>query len=117
MAYVSRFGTVRGDTHRRSNDGLIPRDPTAYDIVMVYHGKVHGGVVVLDHGEQLPEGARVAVIPEVETPTNSNGSPEMTSEEHARLLSIIDRIAALPIEGDTDPFSGADHDRVLYGMP
>jgi hypothetical protein len=94
---------------------LIPELESAYDAVMVLHGKVHGGVVVLDEGEQLPEGARVAVIPEVETPTRSNDSQEMTAEEHARLLSIIDRIAALPIEGDTDPFSGADHDRVLYG--
>ena len=84
---------------------------------MVLHGKVHGGVVVLDEGEHLPEGARVSVIPEAETPTNSNDSHEMTAEEHARLLSIMDRIAALPIEGDTDPFSGADHDRVLYGEP
>lgn len=82
---------------------------------MVLHGKVHGGVVVLDEGERLPEGARVAVIPEVETPRER--SDRMTPEEHARVLGILDRIAALPIEGMTDPFSGADHDRALYGAP
>ena len=27
---------------------------------------------------------------------------------------ILSEIAALPIEGDTDEFSGEDHDRVLY---
>jgi predicted DNA-binding antitoxin AbrB/MazE fold protein len=27
----------------------------------------------------------------------------------------LDRIAALPIEGDRSPFSGAAHDAVLYG--
>lgn len=86
---------------------------------MVLHGNIRGGVVVLDEGERLPEGARVAVIPEERMPETANGSkePEMTAEEHARLLSIIDRIAALPIEGMTDPFSGADHDRALYGAP
>lgn len=85
---------------------------------MVLHGKVHGGVVVLDEGEQLPEGARVSVIPEITCPSISPlPSGEMTPEKHARLLRVLDRIAALPIEGDTDSFSGADHDRVLYGEP
>jgi len=35
---------------------------------------------------------------------NSDGSP-------ARILA---RIAALPLEGATDNFSGQDHDRILY---
>jgi hypothetical protein len=29
----------------------------------------------------------------------------------------MDSIAALPIEGVDGPFSGADHDKVLYGKP
>ena len=37
--------------------------------------------------------------------------------ERQRVLEIMDRIAALPIEGREDPFSGADHDKVLYGKP
>lgn len=94
---------------------LIPELESAYDTVMVLHGKIHGGVVVLDEGEHLPEGARVSVIPEVEVPLEQ--PDRMTPEEHARVLSILDRIAALPTEGKTDPFSGADHDRVLYGTP
>ena len=27
---------------------------------------------------------------------------------------ILEEIAALPLEGKSDPFSGQDHDRVLY---
>ena len=41
----------------------------------------------------------------------------MTPDEHRRILDILDRITALPIEGETDSFSGADHDRALYGAP
>lgn len=85
--------------------------------MMVMHGQVCGGVVVLDEGEQLPEGARVTVIPDQQSQLLPEEPRRMTPEDHAKLLSILDRIAALPIEGDTDPFSGADHDRVLYGAP
>jgi hypothetical protein len=94
---------------------LILELESAYDAVMVLHGKILGGVVVLDEGAHLPEGACVSVIPEVEAPPER--PDRMTPEEHARVLSILDRIAALPIVGKTDPFSGADHDRVLYGTP
>lgn len=41
----------------------------------------------------------------------------MTDEERQRLLAAIDRIASLPLEGSDEPFSGADHDKVLYGKP
>jgi len=84
---------------------------------MITHGQVCGGVVVLDAGEQLPEGARVTVIPEQEAPDSQPPTDTMTPVQHARILQILDEIAALPIEGMTDPFSGADHDRALYGAP
>lgn len=29
--------------------------------------------------------------------------------------AAMERIAALPIEGETDEFSGEDHDKILYG--
>jgi hypothetical protein len=41
----------------------------------------------------------------------------MTEEEHRRIMEIMDRIAKLPIEGSGEPFSGRDHDKVLYGQP
>ena len=39
----------------------------------------------------------------------------MSEAEHRRILEIMDRIAALPLEGPDEPFSGADHDKYLYG--
>src|SRR5262245_20371600 len=65
---------------------------------MTVHGHVRGGVIVLDEGERLPEGTRVVVIPEVVSDEQPI-SDTMTPEEHARLLKILDEIAALPIEG------------------
>lgn len=32
-----------------------------------------------------------------------------------RLADALERIAAMPSEGPIDGFSGADHDKVLYG--
>lgn len=111
---------------------------------MVITGRVENGVVVLPAGTTLPEGAEVAVsypvpaaaghgekqriqLPLVrsEHPGSLNLSNERIAEileeedlqHHKRRLEMIDRIAALPIEGSTEPFSGADHDKVLYGKP
>jgi hypothetical protein len=44
-------------------------------------------------------------------------SEKLSEAERQRICGILDRIAALPIEGSTEPFSGADHDKVLYGKP
>ncbi len=33
------------------------------------------------------------------------------------ILPVLAEIAALPLEGPDDGFSGADHDRVLYNDP
>ena len=86
---------------------------------MVARGRVQNGVVVLEDDIHLPEGTRVTVLPE---PAQQGTAPEggkdrMPEEERQRIRRIMDRIAALPIEGKTDPFSGADHDKVLYGKP
>ena len=53
---------------------------------------------------ELPEGARldVIVITHDEVETNGNAA------------EILAEIAALPIEGDNDSFSGRDHDSILY---
>ena len=59
----------------------------------------------------LPEGARVRIT--VETP-----QPAAAAEEpwdHERAVREMEEVAALPIEGQTDPFAGRDHDHVLYG--
>jgi hypothetical protein len=33
------------------------------------------------------------------------------------LAEFIEQMSALPMEGQQDPFSGVDHDRVLYRQP
>jgi hypothetical protein len=79
---------------------------------MVILGRVQNGVVVLENDASLPEGTEVAVV--VRAAPESAGKKELDRErQHA--LEIMDRIAALPIEGESQPFSGADHDSALYG--
>jgi hypothetical protein len=41
----------------------------------------------------------------------------MSDKERRRIREIVDRIIALPDENPGDTFSGANHDRVLYGKP
>lgn len=81
---------------------------------MVIRGLVQNGVVVLPGDVSLPEGTEVTVT--VHAPTEAR-EDQMSEAERRRILEIMDRIAALPIEGDNQPFSGADHDKVLYGKP
>ncbi len=81
---------------------------------MVIRGRVHNGVVAFGSEVSLPEGMEVAVV----VPAGAEAANEVMSEaEHRRILEIMDRIAALPLEGPDEPFSGADHDKVLYGKP
>jgi hypothetical protein len=68
----------------------------------------------LESAVNLPEGAEVTV----DIPPPRESEPDIMPEsERRRIREILDRIAALPIEGMTDSFSGADHDKVLYGKP
>ena len=83
---------------------------------MTLQGVVQNGVVVLEPGIQVPEGAVVSVniAPQMPSPVNRD---VMTAEEKQRLLAIVNRISSLPNENPGDTFSGADHDKVLYGEP
>ena len=51
----------------------------------------------------LAEGAHVEIILVPQAP------------DPRRAAEILAQIADLPIQGKTDPFSGADHDKALYG--
>ena len=53
---------------------------------------------------ELPEGARLEVIVITHEQTQTNGNAAETLAE----------IAALPLEGATDTFTGRDHDSILY---
>ncbi|MBI4454793.1 MAG: hypothetical protein HY644_02725 [Acidobacteria bacterium] len=84
---------------------------------MVVRGRVQNGVVVLEDGVKLPDGTRVTVAPIDELDAKSTSPPAeiMSEQDHRWLIEALDRIASLPIEGPDDGFSGADHDRILYG--
>jgi len=62
----------------------------------------------------IPNGSRVHLRVE-------EGAAEDTAEAKARRRAALDeflRLAAeLPLEGPDDGFSGADHDRAIYGNP
>jgi predicted DNA-binding antitoxin AbrB/MazE fold protein len=53
---------------------------------------------------ELPEGSRLDVIVITHEKPRANGNA----------TSILAEIAALPLEGASDPFSGRDHDSILY---
>ena len=84
---------------------------------MVARGRVQNGVVVLEEGVRLPEGAAVTVLPEPGVSESKVGVPpdRMTEDELRRYRQALAEIQALPNENPGDTFSGADHDRVLYG--
>jgi predicted DNA-binding antitoxin AbrB/MazE fold protein len=104
---------------------VFPALPAENDF-MVIRGRVEHGVVVLDERVSLPEGTEVtvtigagpelgeAMVPEVKPRDDGD---RMSDEERRRILEIMDRIAAMPDENPGDTFSGADHDKALYGAP
>lgn len=62
------------------------------------------GTLVLDEPLEVSEGSKVELL--------------IVKKESKRKRTpgeILAEIAALPLEGKTDPFSGRDHDDVLYG--
>jgi hypothetical protein len=81
---------------------------------MVIQGRIQDGVVVLENNVSVPEGTEVTVV----VRAAPEPAREIISEaERRRVVEIMDRIAALPDENPGDTFSGAEHDRVLYGAP
>jgi predicted DNA-binding antitoxin AbrB/MazE fold protein len=61
------------------------------------------GVLKLSQPIPLSEGTRVEVIV-ISTKISENHAPK----------EILAKIAALPLEGKGDEFSGQDHDKILY---
>jgi predicted DNA-binding antitoxin AbrB/MazE fold protein len=62
------------------------------------------GVFRPKHPVDLPEGEQLQLIVVTQKPRPSNGDA----------ATALAEIAALPIEGDSGPFAGADHDSTLY---
>jgi predicted DNA-binding antitoxin AbrB/MazE fold protein len=65
-----------------------------------------GGVFRPDEPVPIAEGARVELTIRAEADAAGASKP---------ILDALMEIAALPLEGPRDGFSGADHDRILYG--
>jgi predicted DNA-binding antitoxin AbrB/MazE fold protein len=62
------------------------------------------GVLRPVHPIDIPEGERLQLIVITRQDASQNGNAAASLAE----------IAALPIEGDSDAFSGRDHDTLLY---
>lgn len=63
------------------------------------------GTLILEKPLAVSEGVKVEII--ILSPKDN--IQKKTSAE------ILSELAALPIEGKTDEFSGSDHDKILYG--
>jgi len=79
---------------------------------MVIRGRIQNGVVTFGSDVSLPDGMEVTVMIPIESKTAGD---TMSEQEIGRIRRIMDDIASLPDEKPGDTFSGADHDRVLYG--
>ena len=62
------------------------------------------GVLVLEEPLAVSEGSKVKIVVLAEEKKQKRTPAEILAE-----------LAALPLEGKTDKFSGRDHDKVLYG--
>ncbi|MEI8212565.1 MAG: hypothetical protein WCI02_10480 [Planctomycetota bacterium] len=77
---------------------------------MVIRGTVHNGQIKLE-GSSLPEGTQVLI-----SPIESTDVEILPIGDLKVLKAEIHRIAGLPCENDSnDAFSGANHDKILYG--
>ena len=74
---------------------------------MTYRGRVENGVVVLESGTALPEGATVR-LEVVEEARNTGRTAVPLSE---RLKHVIGKAEGLPAD------YSAQHDHYLYGVP
>lgn len=79
---------------------------------MIIRGRIQNGVVIFEEEVRLPDGTEVSVVVR---PTVAPATDEMAEQRQRRYREALARIDAMPNENPSDTFSGADHDRVLYG--
>ena len=77
---------------------------------MVIRGTVQDGQIRINVSGLLPEGSSVLVTPIEALPKNVESQYDLKAAK-AKLREIIE----LPSLSPDDGFSGADHDRILYG--
>jgi predicted DNA-binding antitoxin AbrB/MazE fold protein len=66
-----------------------------------------GGVFKPREPVALDEGAAVELT--------VRADPPFVPADPAAVLKLVEEMAAMPLHGPDDGFSGADHDKVLYG--
>ncbi len=78
---------------------------------MVIKGTVHNGMIRFENSE-LPEGTQVLI-----TPMEGPIAKVVKEDSLEQLKREVHRIASLASGSDIDDdgFSGADHDKLLYG--
>jgi predicted DNA-binding antitoxin AbrB/MazE fold protein len=80
---------------------------------MEINGHYENGVIIPDNDISWPDGTKVTIS--VRAANARNDRDKMSDEERHRYLEALARIDAVPDENPSDTFSGADHDRALYG--
>ncbi len=81
---------------------------------MVIHGHIENGSVIPHGAIALPNGTEVVISLRAE---NKPIGEAMSEHELKRYQEALARIDAAASENPGDAFSGADHDRALYGAP
>jgi predicted DNA-binding antitoxin AbrB/MazE fold protein len=81
-----------------------------YDIEAIYNDGVFRPLMSI----AIPDGARVHLRIEEHLPDDSAAAQ---ARRRAAMDEFLRLAKELPLEGPNDGFSGADHDRVLYGNP
>lgn len=83
-----------------------------YNTPMVVQGHIQDGIVVPDTALSLPDGTHVTIV----VPSEASAADRtMSVEQKTRYLDALAKIDGVPNENPGDDFSGADHDRALYG--
>jgi hypothetical protein len=79
---------------------------------MEIQGHFKNGLIVPHDAISLPDGTVVTIMVGAALKARSE---TMSEEAHKRYLAALARIDAAANENPGDDFSGADHDRELYG--
>jgi hypothetical protein len=79
---------------------------------MEIQGHFHDGMIIPHDPLSLPDGTEVTIVVRG---SESNAAPQMSAEERDRYLAAMARLDTIANENPGDNFSGADHDRELYG--
>jgi hypothetical protein len=88
----------------------MARDAKPYrgkEQIMVYHGKIRNGVVVLEQGKGLPEGTEVRVEPLVRDESVAADGPTLAEQ----FADVIGTVPDLPSD------MASQHDHYLHGAP